>query len=35
MGEVFKYNEPHELKEIGIDVAPQSYMYLPDNIVIG
>ena len=34
LGEVIEYEEPHELREIGVNVAPQSYMYLPDNIAI-
>ena len=25
---VIKYKEPIELKEIGVKVAPQSYMYI-------
>lgn len=34
LGEVIEYEKPHELQDIGVNVAPQSYMYLPDNIVI-
>lgn len=34
LGEVIEYEEPHELREIGVNVAPQSYMYLSDNIAI-
>lgn len=34
LGKVVEYDKPHELKEIGVNVAPQSYMYLPDSIAI-
>lgn len=34
LGKVIEYEEPHELQEIGVNIAPQSYMYLPDNIAI-
>lgn len=30
LGEVVEYNEPQELIDLGIRMAPQSYMYLPE-----
>lgn len=34
LGEVVQYDRPHKLDEIGVAAAPQSYMYLPDNLAI-
>lgn len=34
LGEVIQYEKPHDLNEFGVKVAPQSYMYLPEDITI-
>ncbi len=34
LGEVMKYDNPRSLEEIGVKVAPQSYMYLSDKVVV-
>jgi len=31
LGSVLKYDSPQSLKDIGIKVAPQSFLYLPDT----
>ena len=30
LGTVVEYDEPHLLEDIGVKMAPQSYMYLPE-----
>ncbi|WFR55400.1 hypothetical protein QA584_17515 [Anaerocolumna sp. AGMB13025] len=34
LGEVIKYDEPHSLSDIGIKMAPQSYMYISENLIL-
>lgn len=34
LGAVTKYETPQTLKDIGVKVAPQSYMYLSEAIVV-
>lgn len=31
LGAIIKYDQPQTLEQLGIKVAPQSYMYLPDE----
>ena len=34
LGEVVKYERPRSLADLGVKLAPQSYMYLPENFAI-
>lgn len=34
LGKVLKYDIPYSLDKIGVKMAPQSYMYLPENAVV-
>lgn len=34
LGEVIKYKEPHSLSDFGIKMAPQSFMYISENLTI-
>jgi len=34
LGEVLEYDEPQLLNDIGVKMAPQSYMYLPEKAAV-